>query len=215
MSKVLRQKEKYLFPDDGSRSPIKRSKGKFPDIERALSVWAKNTRKQGITLTDAMIREKARFFATSLGISECHFKANSAAWLEKFKHKNSVYPNGRGRSESDATGIARPPSALHSPRSRHSRTGSTPDAAAAIAKGDGGCNRRRQRDASCSPMQMKHSKSQDSNHTAADSPDSYMAIDFGAGGAEYKPFQDQNSGSDKPFFSSSALHAFCSQSKPP
>ena len=59
VSKVLRQKEKYLFPDDGSRSPIKRSKGKFPDIERALSVWAKNTRKQGIALTDAMIREKA------------------------------------------------------------------------------------------------------------------------------------------------------------
>ena len=75
---MLRQKEKYLFPDDGSRSPIKRSKGKFPDIERALSVWAKNTRKQGITLTDVMIREKARFFATSLGISDSQFKANGA-----------------------------------------------------------------------------------------------------------------------------------------
>ena len=28
--------------DDGSRSPIKRAKGRSPDIERTLAVWAKN-----------------------------------------------------------------------------------------------------------------------------------------------------------------------------
>jgi hypothetical protein len=39
---VLRQKEKYLLQDEGSRSPIKRAKGRSPDIERALAVWAKN-----------------------------------------------------------------------------------------------------------------------------------------------------------------------------
>ncbi|KAF8251803.1 CenpB-DNA-bind-domain-containing protein [Wilcoxina mikolae CBS 423.85] len=192
VSKVLRQKEKYLFPDDGSRSPIKRSKGKFPDIERALSVWAKNTRKQGITLTDVMIREKARFFATSLGISDSHFKANSAGWLEKFKHKNNVHPNGRGRSESDVTGIARgSAAAILSPRLSHARTESTPD-----ANGIG-----EHRDGSGSPMMMKHSKSQDSNHTGTDSPDSYMPMDFGGG---YKAFQHQHSGPTSPaspFFS--------------
>ncbi|KAK5727893.1 hypothetical protein LTS12_027397, partial [Elasticomyces elasticus] len=42
VSKVLRQKEKYLFQDDGSRSPIKRAKGRTPDIEKALGVWARN-----------------------------------------------------------------------------------------------------------------------------------------------------------------------------
>lgn len=42
VSKVLRQKEKYLFQDDGSRSPIKRAKGRSPDLERTLAVWAKN-----------------------------------------------------------------------------------------------------------------------------------------------------------------------------
>lgn len=42
VSKVLRQKEKYLLQDDGSRSPVKRAKGRSPDIERALAVWAKN-----------------------------------------------------------------------------------------------------------------------------------------------------------------------------
>ncbi|KAL8785100.1 MAG: hypothetical protein Q9195_008772 [Heterodermia aff. obscurata] len=90
VSKVLRQKEKYLSTEDGSRSPVKRSKGKFPDIERALSIWAKNHQKQGLPLNDDMIRDKARFFATTVGSSECHTKVNSGVWLEKFKQKNSL-----------------------------------------------------------------------------------------------------------------------------
>jgi hypothetical protein len=171
----LRQKEKYLFPDDGSRSPVKRSKGKFPDIERALSVWAKNTRKQGITLTDVMIREKARFFASSLGISDSNFKVNSSTWLEKFKHKNNVHPNGRGRSESDVTGIMRRPS--------HTRTNSI----SSMGMG-GGCD-----DGSGSPMMMKHSKSQDS--TGASSPESLMPMDFASAVGGYNAFQHQHSGS--------------------
>lgn len=89
VSKVLRNKEKYLFQDDGSRSPIKRAKGKFPDIERALSNWVRNHQKQGIHLTDAAIREKARFFATTVG-SDSTFKVNSNSWLEKFKQKNNL-----------------------------------------------------------------------------------------------------------------------------
>ena len=88
VSKVLRQKEKYLSTEDGSRSPVKRSKGKFPDIERALSIWAKNHQKQGLALNDNIIRDKARFFATTVGSSECHTKVNSGVWLEKFKQKN-------------------------------------------------------------------------------------------------------------------------------
>lgn len=43
VSKVLRQKEKYLLQqEEGSRSPAKRSKGRSPDIERALANWARN-----------------------------------------------------------------------------------------------------------------------------------------------------------------------------
>jgi hypothetical protein len=94
VSKVLRQKEKYLFPEDRSLSPVKRAKGKFPDIERALSNWVRNTQKQGIPLTDDTIREKARFFATTVGNDESHTKTNSTSWLEKFKQKNGI---GSGR----------------------------------------------------------------------------------------------------------------------
>ena len=69
---------------------MKRAKGKFPDIERALSNWAKNEQKRGIPLTDATIKEKARFFATTVGNNESHVKTNSTSWLEKFKQKNGI-----------------------------------------------------------------------------------------------------------------------------
>lgn len=101
VSKVLRQKEKYLFPDDGSRSPVKRSKGKFPDIERALSNWARNHQRRGLPMNDNIIKEKARFFATTVGNSESHVKVNSTSWLEKFKQKNNL-PGTKARKESDA-----------------------------------------------------------------------------------------------------------------
>lgn len=89
VSKVLRQKEKYLFPHDGSRSPVKKSKGKFPDIERALANWARNESKR-YALTDSMIREKARFFAATVGNNESQSKLNSTSWLERFKQKNNL-----------------------------------------------------------------------------------------------------------------------------
>lgn len=90
VSKVLRHKEKYLSMDDGSRSPIKKSKGKVPDIEKALVNWARNYQRQGHTLTDAMIKEKAHFFATTCGGSDGKQKVLTASWLEKFKRKNNL-----------------------------------------------------------------------------------------------------------------------------
>ncbi|CRG85781.1 hypothetical protein PISL3812_02796 [Talaromyces islandicus] len=90
VSKVLRQKEKYLSMEDGSRSPIKKSKGKVPDIEKALVNWAKNFQRQGHPLTDAMIKEKAHFFATTCGSTDGKQKVLTTSWLEKFKRKNNL-----------------------------------------------------------------------------------------------------------------------------
>ena len=98
---MLRQKDKYLSIDDGSKSPIKRSKGKFPDIERALSNWARNHQRQGLPLSDSIIRDKARFFATTVGSSDSHVKVNSNSWLEKFKQKNHLL-GAKPRKASDA-----------------------------------------------------------------------------------------------------------------
>lgn len=183
VSKVLRQKEKYLFPDDGNRSPVKRSKGKFPDIERALSVWARNTCKQGVALTDQLIREKARFFASCVGVSDSQFKANGAGWLEKFKQKNNLHPNGRGRSESDATGLSRGSTAetastLRSPH--HTRTGSTPANS-------------QMRDEDGDSQMMQQSKSQDGQYSGMNSPESFMDLSTG-----YKTYTHQHSGPVSP-----------------
>lgn len=117
VSKVLRQKEKYLYQDDGSRSPIKRSKGKFPDIERALSNWARNHQKQGLPVTDSMIREKARFFATTVGSSESASKLTNGTWLEKFKQKNGLV-GSKSRKNSiaeESEGGSNPPSMSQTP----------------------------------------------------------------------------------------------------
>ncbi|CAE7014342.1 hypothetical protein PTNB73_01112 [Pyrenophora teres f. teres] len=117
VSKVLRQKEKYLYQDDGSRSPIKRSKGKFPDIERALSNWARNHQRQGLPLSDAIIRDKARFFAQTVGNTDSHLKANSTSWLEKFKQKNHLMGarSRKGSIAEESEGTSNPPSNAHTP----------------------------------------------------------------------------------------------------
>ncbi|KAI9812146.1 MAG: hypothetical protein M1827_004812 [Pycnora praestabilis] len=158
VSKVLRQKEKYLFPDDGSRSPIKRSKGKFPDIERALSNWARNYSKQGLPLTDGMIKEKARFFATTVGNSESHLKVNSTSWLEKFKQKNNI-GDRRSRKNSEANDSD---GALN-PDSNAASTAQTPNGLSPIST-----------NGIPSPVPMSSAKSENSMKT--ESPDDY--IDF-------------------------------------
>ena len=114
---MLRQKEKYLYQDDGSRSPIKRSKGKFPDIERALANWARNHQRQGLPLSDVIIREKARFFASTVGNSDSHLKANSNSWLEKFKQKNHLMGarSRKGSIAEESEGTSNPPSNVQTP----------------------------------------------------------------------------------------------------
>lgn len=86
---MLRQKKKYLAPEDRSLSPVKRAKGsKLPDSERTLSNWLRKATDQGRQVTDDEIREQARFFGT-VG-PEIHQKMSSASWLEKFKQKNGI-----------------------------------------------------------------------------------------------------------------------------
>ncbi|OJJ47652.1 hypothetical protein ASPZODRAFT_15103 [Penicilliopsis zonata CBS 506.65] len=101
VSKVLRQKEKYLNPEDGSRSPIKRPKGRVPDIEKALSNWARNYQRQGYPISDEMIREKALFFASTCGSPDGKEKVLSTTWLEKFKNRNNLMGAKSRKSSSE------------------------------------------------------------------------------------------------------------------
>lgn len=129
MSKVLRQKEKYLNPDDGGRSPIKRPKGRVPDIEKALSNWARNYQRQGYSLNDEMIKEKAHFFAITCGCPEGKEKVLTKAWLNKFKQKNSLL-GARARKGTKIRSGSNSPSRINtdltSDSTIHSPTGHSP-----------------------------------------------------------------------------------------
>ncbi|KAF2183219.1 CenpB-DNA-bind-domain-containing protein [Zopfia rhizophila CBS 207.26] len=184
VSKVLRQKEKYLYQDDGSRSPIKRSKGKFPDIERALSNWARNHQRQGLPLSDAMIREKARFFATTVGNSESHLKANSTSWLEKFKQKNNLM-GAKSRKSSiaeESEGTSNPPSNAQTPG------GISPTSPSGVP--------------SPSPINMSAKKSEENLNLKTESPDSY---DFSN---HHRPFHSQSNTSLSSVFTDTAPSSF-------
>jgi hypothetical protein len=91
VSKVLRNKEKYLRQDsdDDSKQPP-RVKKQLPDIDKALSNWVKGRQSKNQPVTDALIKEQLRLFATTVGGSDVQSKASSASWLEKFKARNGL-----------------------------------------------------------------------------------------------------------------------------
>lgn len=93
VSKVLRNKEKYLNSEERSSSPVKRAgKSKGGDIDKALTVWIRNAQKNGI-VTIEEIKEKARLFASTTAGGDSFFKSNSSVWLDKFIQKHHI---GRG-----------------------------------------------------------------------------------------------------------------------
>ncbi|KAJ9150813.1 Major centromere autoantigen B [Pleurostoma richardsiae] len=125
VSKVLRQKEKYLFPEDRSSSPVRRAKGKLPDIEKALASWARNAQKSGHPITDAEIKERAQYFAAHFTAGESPVRTSSHSWLEKFKQKNGIGP-GRLMRRASETNI---PDSAHMSRASPSLTPSQPSSA--------------------------------------------------------------------------------------
>ena len=60
-------KRKYLSGEMGTQRKKCRT-SKFPEVEEALLKWFKNVRDQNIAVSGDLLKEKARFFATRLGI---------------------------------------------------------------------------------------------------------------------------------------------------
>ncbi|KAK4639046.1 hypothetical protein QC761_702090 [Podospora bellae-mahoneyi] len=100
VSKVLRHKDKYLNSEDRSSSPIKRGKGKGADIEKALTAFLRNARKEGKTLTTEEVKEKAQSFSM-VGGGDSFTEHNSSAWLEKFMLKHGMGPGRLMRRASE------------------------------------------------------------------------------------------------------------------
>ncbi|KAL8773016.1 MAG: hypothetical protein Q9209_002036 [Squamulea sp. 1 TL-2023] len=92
---------------------------KFPDIERAVSIWAKNHQRQGLPLSNENIRDKARMFASTVGSSDCVTKVNNPTWLKKFKQKNGLLgaslPDSSENEDADMIQLPDPVSGEHSP----------------------------------------------------------------------------------------------------
>ena len=86
-------------------SPVKKSKVKMPDIERALINWARNEQKKGTTLTDEKLKKQARFFATTSPTSESQQQITSSGWLEQFKQKYTIKTSHK-KSRSGSVTIA-------------------------------------------------------------------------------------------------------------
>ncbi|KAI6811397.1 hypothetical protein KC332_g12058 [Hortaea werneckii] len=183
VSKVLRQKDKYLIQEDGSKSPVKRAKGRSPDIERALAVWAKNQERKCLPLTDELIRDKARAFSatTTTTKSPDNHHALSPIWLEKFKLKHNLM-GARSRKSSLAPEDAESISTCHTPGGA-----SSPSSPRALGP--------------TSPLDLDTSRSQDAfKH---ESPDNYLDYTTSRG-----PFHSQSATSLNSAFTDTAPSSF-------
>ncbi|KFY24313.1 hypothetical protein V493_05319 [Pseudogymnoascus sp. VKM F-4281 (FW-2241)] len=100
VSKVLRQKEKYLSPGEPSLLPSRRPKGKLQDVELTLSNWWDKERERGILPTRDEIREKAIKFATSISDQEGIQRANDDRWLDTFveNHNRTTKEENQNRT---------------------------------------------------------------------------------------------------------------------
>lgn len=107
----MTQKDKYINLDGDSLSSIKKPKRKLLELEHTLANWAKKRQKQGLPLSDAIIQEKARFFAQAVGAQKSLEKVDCTSWLESFKKENHLMGVGTEQLE----GTSYPPSNVHSP----------------------------------------------------------------------------------------------------
>ncbi|EXJ63749.1 hypothetical protein A1O7_00084 [Cladophialophora yegresii CBS 114405] len=89
VSKILRQRDKYMNPQpkEESASPGKKSKAKLPDFEKTLTNWVKNQQRKGLAFTDEDLRKQAKVFSFSRSDQAV---VSSTDWLEKFKRKNRL-----------------------------------------------------------------------------------------------------------------------------
>lgn len=90
VSKVLRQRDKYLNVEDPGKSNLllREKLTKLPEIERTTAVWASNMVSRGERVTDRMVRDKYQEFGKALAIPEEELCV-TAEWTTRFR---DTYP---------------------------------------------------------------------------------------------------------------------------
>lgn len=86
ISKILRQKDVYLNAEKGSTAATQ-IRQMLRTIKNALANWARNQQKCGLSLTDAIIQEKALWFADNCGNARAKKNVTSTKWLNTFKQR--------------------------------------------------------------------------------------------------------------------------------
>lgn len=87
VSKILRQKEKYMksVPKEEASSPGKKSKVKQPDVEKTLINWSRNQQKRGLPITTEELRKQVLMFTSGRDDQSSY---TSTEWLETFQRKH-------------------------------------------------------------------------------------------------------------------------------
>lgn len=70
-------------------------KSRVPDIEKALSNWVKNNQRQGLSVSDKDIVEKAIFFARACRCPRDKESMFTATWLKMFKKNHLLFISSR------------------------------------------------------------------------------------------------------------------------
>jgi len=182
---VLRHKEKYLGQqEERSSSPIKRTKGKGVDIEKALTNYVRNAQKTGMSVTGEDIKEKARLFSATMGSVAEYGKSNSV-WLDKFMLKHGI---GQGKLMRRASETNIPDSVRGSP----SLSASQPSSAISPASPS----------AHLSPSPLSANRSEEDKEGVGN----YM--DFNSAPSSYKHSNSQSTTSLSSAFTDTATSSF-------
>jgi len=90
VSEMLKNRDKYFDSDNLRQSETKRLRlCENPELEKALYLWLSNVTAHNISVSDEMLKEKARHFGELLGVSSIGFKYSNC-WLEKFKNRHNI-----------------------------------------------------------------------------------------------------------------------------
>src|SRR5690242_13562145 len=90
ITKILSQHDRWeAISAEDSAQTFRHEEVKFPILERAMNLWVENVTADGVILTDLLIKEKAKIFATAFNIQEDDL-AFSNGWLQKFKKRNNI-----------------------------------------------------------------------------------------------------------------------------
>lgn len=102
--KIIKSKDSIKSECSDGHGNIKRTRvSEFPNIEKCLLEWIKQTLDKNIPIDGPLLKEKSKEFATKLGIQ--NFSASNG-WLEGFKRRHDIaFKKAAGESKSVDQGV--------------------------------------------------------------------------------------------------------------